>query len=547
MTAPDDFERAEEALRPGRALKERHLSEAAALMRVRRYGQAGNLLREYLKSHSQDVSALHLLAENMARQGRTGEALGTLELALAAAPEARAPRYAYAELLAKGNRPGEALAQAEVLLAAEPRNPLFRRLKAIALEAAQQHEAAAELWRALTADYPDEIELWLRYGHALRGTGARDAAVAAYRQAIAYAPSFGAAWWALADMKTVRLDDADIAAMEAQIERAKPADRVRLNFALGKAYGDRAQYEKSFEHYARANALHRQDLEHDPDVLTGYVARCKRVFAAELFRTRAGMGCPSPDPIFLVGMARAGSTLVEQILASHSKIEGTRELADLAQISRRIQTELGPSAAVNYPQALAMLDGPTLKALGERYIETTRAHRKTGRPFFTDKMGPNFVHVGLIKLILPNAKIVDVRRHPLASGMSIFAQLFPKGENHAYRLADIGRLYRDYADLMAHFDAVLPGAVHRVHYETLVAEPEGEIRRLLGHLGLAFEPQCLDFHQTERVVTTVSAEQVRVPLYRDALAQWRRYEPWLGPLKEALGPALDAYPHAPEA
>jgi tetratricopeptide (TPR) repeat protein len=547
VTVPVDFEEAAEALRPDRELPERHLSEAAALIALRRHGQAGKLLREYLKSHSQDVRALHLLADNMARQNRIGEALGVLARAIAAEPGLPAPRYAFAELLLKANKPQDARAEADTLLADEPANPMFRKLKATTLEALEDHDAAAAVWRALTDDYPDEIELWLRYGHALRAKGAADEAIAAYRKAIEFAPGLGAAWWALADMKTFSFEEADILAMESQQHSAPPSERARLHFALGKAYGDLAQYDTSFVHYAKANALQRQTLHHDAEVLSSYVARCKRVFTPALLRERAGLGCRNGDPIFVVGMARAGSTLVEQILASHSQIEGTRELTDLAALSRHIQAELGSSVGTDYPQVLAMLDGATLESLGERYVQTTRAHRKTGRSRFTDKMGPNFVHVGLIKLILPNAKIVDVRRHPLACGFSIFAQLFPRGENHAYRLADIGRLYRDYVDLMAHFDRAAPGAVHRVLYEALVADPESQIRRLLDYLGLPFEAACLDFHKTERVVTTVSAEQVRRPLYREALEQWRHYELWLGPLKEALGPVLDAYPHAPEA
>lgn len=404
-----------------------------------------------------------------------------------------------------------------------------------ALEAVEDYAAAAAQWRALLSDHPARPDLWIRLGHALRGMGAMDDCIAAYRRAIALDPASGGAYWSLADLKTFRFDAAEMEHMEAQLARTGLAaeERVRLHFALGKAYADRALHETSFAHYAKGNALHRVRLKHDPDILSAYVARCKRLFTAELFRGRGG--CDSAAPIFVVGMARSGSTLVEQILASHSQVEGTRELSDLAALAR----------LPGYPESLAGLDASALTEMGQRYLARTEPHRKLGRPRFVDKMGANFVHVGLIRLILPNAAIVDVRRHPLACGLSNFMQLFPSGQNDAYRLSDIGRLYRDYVELMAHFDRVLPGAVHRVFYETLVSEPEREIRRLLDRLDLPFEPACLDFHRNVRAVTTASAAQVRRPLYRDALEQWRPYEPWLGPLKTALGPVLDAYPQAP--
>jgi hypothetical protein len=280
-------------------------------------------------------------------------------------------------------------------------------------------------------------------------------------------------------------------------------------------------------------------------VLAAYVAGCKKFFTPEFFARRKDFGAPGRGPVFIVGMMRAGSTLVEQILASHSQVEATRELADLSAISRQLQAD-ATAKGISYWQRLERIDAEEAARLGTRYLSAVEPHRRLGKPLFLDKMGANFALVGLIRLILPEAKIVDVRRHPMACGFSVFTQLFPSGQNDCYRLGEIGQQYRHYVELMAHFDAVQPGTVHRVFYEDLVACPEREVRRLLDHLGLAFEPGTLEFHKSTRAVTTVSAEQVRRPIYQDALEQWRHYEPWLGPLADSLGPALAAYPAVPE-
>ena len=546
MSAADDAIRtATEALRADRALSHPRLREAAAHLQANRPGAAAALLQQHLKAQPRDARALHLLAESAARSGQLAQAEAMLAQCVALAPQSEAARFAYANILIRVAKPEAALGEAATLLAREPRNPLFRRLEALALEAMDDFTAAAEIWRGLLKDYPSRPDILMRYGHALRALGEREPAVAAYRKATELVPGFGGAWWSLADMKSLRFRDDEVAQMQRQLARAdlKPEDRTQIHFALGKAHDDRAQYEQAFQNYARGNALHRQSIHHDPEMLTAYVARCRALFTADLFADRAGAGAQSAEPIFLVGMARSGSTLVEQILASHSAIEGTRELVNLAALSHEIQTALAPKLGVSYPEILGRLDGATLTGLGERYLAGVRAHRKLGKPHFTDKMGANFVHVGLMRLILPDAKIVDVRRHPMAAGFSIFAQHFPRGQNDSYRLSEIGRVWRDYAALMAHFDTVLPGKVHRVFYERLVAEPEAEVRRLLAYLGLPFEPQCVEFHKTERVVTTASSEQVRTPLYANALEHWRHYERWLAPLKDALGPALETYPH----
>jgi tetratricopeptide (TPR) repeat protein len=544
----NDFASAMEAIRPDRRLPNPQLQRAANLLNDGRYVMAAKITQQVLNSYPQDVAALQLMAEIATRHGPPDEAESLLNQCIRLAPNSAPARFAYAAALLKVNKPEAAAEQAEWLLQRDPRNPVFRSLKPLTLEAIGEYETAAALWRALTEDYPERVECWLRYGYALRAIGDRDRCVAVFRKVIELQPAFGEAYLALANLKTFRFGDSDPAQIEAQIERTglEPNDRVQMLFALGKAYADQKQYAKSFSNYARGNALHRVGITHDPDIGTVYVRRSKSVFTREFFREREGGGSQSTEPIFLVGMLRAGSTLVEQILASHSQVEGTRELANLGAVSKQAEDQYSADNPTNYPAVLGKLDAGERLRLGERYLESVRVHRKLGRPRFTDKMGGNYVYIGLLQLILPRAKIVDVRRHPLACGWSNFAQHFAKGQNFSYRLADIGRLYRDYVELTAHFDRVLPGKVHRVFYENLVTNPEAEIRGLLNYLGLPFEESCLQFHKTDRAVTTISSEQVRSPIYRDALEEWRHYEPWLGPLKAALGPVLDAYPAVPD-
>jgi tetratricopeptide (TPR) repeat protein len=381
----------------------------------------------------------------------------------------------------------------------------------------------------------------------LRSVGRQDECVAAYRKAIALLPTFGGAYWSLANLKTFRFTDDEIKNIETLLAGSQliPDSRVCLHFALGKAYADRKHYGQSYQNYAKGNALFRLRIDDDPDILTDHVRMTKNLMTAEFFHTREGYGCEAYDPIFIVGLPRSGSTLVEQILASHSAIEGTKELPDLLLIGKALEARVAPLHGCGYPDVLGKLDASTLRDLGEQFMASTRIYRKLGRPFFTDKMGANYLHIGLIQLILPNAKIIDMRRHPMACSFSNFTQHFDKGQTYSYRQTDLGRSYRDYVDLMAHWDRTLPGRVHRIIYEELVADPETQIRRLLGYLELPFEEACLNFHKNDRVVTTVSSEQVRTPIFKEGLEQWRYYEQWLGPLKAALGPVLDAYPNVP--
>lgn len=543
----DDLVRWAESLQGDLRLRHPRLREAAALFHSGDLGRASKLLRTFLATHRDDPGALRLLAETTKREGRNDEARDLFELAVKAAPDFTAARFAFAKSLLAANRPDAALAEIDALLVKDPRNPLLREQRALTLEALEHHAETAAIWRKLLCDYPHRAEWWLRLGHALRGIGQLDECIEAYRQALAIRPSFGAAWWTLADLKTFRFGDAEIGEMESHLASADlpSADRTRIHFALGKACEDMKAFEQSFHHYARGNALHRMGLSHDPAELDNYVARCKEFFTREFFDARRGWGSESNDPIFVVGMGRSGSTLVEQILASHPAIEGTGELTEIYPLARRLLAEFGGGDRNGFPGVLAKMSRDLADQLGREYLARAGLHRKLGRPHFADKMGANFANVGLIALILPNAKIIDVRRHPLACCFSNFAQLFPKGQEATYRLADIGRAYRDYVELMVHFDRVLPGKVHRVCYERLVGAPETEIRQMLDYLGLPFDEVCLRFYETGRVVTTISSQQVRNPIYHDAVERWRNYEPWLSPLKSALGPVLEAYPEVP--
>jgi tetratricopeptide (TPR) repeat protein len=381
----------------------------------------------------------------------------------------------------------------------------------------------------------------MSYGHALKTVGRQQDGIAAYRRALDLAPSLGEVWWSLANLKTVPFTDADVAAMEEALTRPGLAaeDLYHLHFALGRAYEERKAFEASFRQYDEGNRLRREAIGFDIAEFESFIADSKRLFTAGFFAERAGMGCPDPDPIFILGMPRSGSTLVEQILASHSMVEGTMELPDIPALARRLGLGKPGADGAAYPGCLADLDAEALAALGREYLERTRIQRKTDRPYFIDKLPNNWAHAGLIRLILPNARIVDARRHPLDCCFSNFKQHYARGQGFSYSLDDMGRYYRSYVDLMAHMDAVLPAPPYRVIHERLVDDPEGEIARLLDHLGLPFEPACLAFHETERAVRTASSEQVRRPINRAGIGQWKPYEPWLDPLKAALGPVLD--------
>lgn len=536
----DEAERAElDAI--AASIRDPALMTAAEALVENRLNEAERILRPRLKEQPFDVAAIRMMGELAARLGRLVDAETLFRRALELAPAFTAARANLAAILVRLNRPTDAIKVLDRLLDADPGNAGHQNLMAAALGRIGDYEDALGLYEKVLALVPGQPKVWMSYGHVLKTVGRQPDAVAAYRKAISLSPRLGEAWWSLANLKTVKLGADDIAALSDALARPDLTvdDRFHLHFALGKAADDGGQAAEAFGHYAEANRLRRAMIRYDPAEVGAHVARCRALFTPTFFAGRAGWGCEAPDPVFIVGLPRAGSTLIEQMLASHKAIEGTIELPDLPAIARRLG---GPEDA--YPECLANLSAADCAALGAEYLERTRIHRKTRRAYFIDKLPNNWMHVGLIRLILPNAKIIDARRHPLDCGVSNFRQHYARGQAFSYALDDIGFYYRDYAALMAHFDCVLPGRVHRVIHEALVADPEAVLRRLLRYIGLRFEADCLRFHENARAVGTASSEQVRRPINRDGMDQWRRYDPWLGPLRNALGPVLDDYPPA---
>jgi tetratricopeptide (TPR) repeat protein len=549
LRASGDDEPAEEAELQAIAasVRDPRLIEAAAALVEGKLAVAEHRLRPHLREKPTDVAAIRMMAELAGRLGRYQDAEALLRRALELAPAFTAARANLATVLYRQNRPAEAIETLDSLLGEEPDNPAHQNLKAAALGRIGGYEESILIYQQVLARFPDQPKIWMSYGHVLKTVGRRDDSVAAYRRALSAAPTLGEAWWSLANLKTVEFGADDIAAMEAALGEPSLAedDRFHLHFALGKALEDRGEWERAFGHYAEGNRLRRELIDYDPAQMSGHVRRSEALFTPAFFADRAGRGCPAPDPIFVLGMPRAGSTLIEQILASHPQVEGTMELPDIPAMAKRLGGRKLKSDESAYPDCLAGLGAEELRALGEEYLDRTRIQRKTGRPLFIDKLPNNWAHVGLIHLILPKAKIVDARRHPLACGFSNFKQHFARGQGFSYDLAELGAYYRLYVRLMRHFDEVLPGRVHRVVYERMIEEPEAEVRRLLDYLGLPFDPACLRFYENERAVRTASSEQVRRPINREGIDQWRPFEPWLGPLEDALGSVLDCYPDVP--
>ncbi|MDK4805027.1 MAG: sulfotransferase [Novosphingobium aromaticivorans] len=523
---------------PPRPVYDPRLLAAASAMNANRLPEAEPLLRALLREDPFDVRAIRLFAELAGRIGRYGDAENLLRRAIELDPAFTPARANLALVLYRTNRAAEALDQLAQVTREDPDNPSHANLAAAANGRIGAFDAALALYEKVLADAPAQPRVWMSYGHMLKTVGRQADGIAAYRRALALMPGLGEAWWSLANLKTVRFSDEDIAAMEQALSDPGlgAEDRWHLDFALGKAFEDRREAQTAFAHYAAANALRRKRIPYKADETTATIDAMIAVATPALFEAGEGAGCPAPDPIFVVGMPRAGSTLVEQILASHSQVEGTSELPDIAQLARKVP---------DYPAGLAKLTREDLRAMGESYLHTTRIQRHTARPLFIDKMPNNWVHVPLIRLILPRARIIDARRHPLGCCFSNFKQHFARGQGFSYDLEDMGRYYADYVRLMAHVDAVQPGTVHRVIYEAMVEETETQVRALLAACGLPFEEACLAFHKTERAVRTASSEQVRQPIFREGTSAWKPFEPWLDPLRAALGPVLESYPHAP--
>jgi tetratricopeptide (TPR) repeat protein len=529
--------------RPGtpKRLRNPNLQKIADEIEANNLQTAERKLSEYLCTSPQDAEALMLMGRAAERRGNAAEAVSLLSRCLELAPDFADARFMRARLLSRLHRYAASLADLDQLPAKERRDRQSRELKADVLTKIGNDDGAREIYEGLIAEYPRQAESWVLYGGTFRARGDPGQGAAAYRKAIECRPSCGWAWWSLADVKGLRFTPADIRFMQAQLSRfdLSPEDRTYLLFALAKAHEDNHDYQQAFEHYVKANAFSQHRIKGEFSITT-QVKRAKALFTAEFLARQAGCGCTSSGPIFVLGRPRSGSTLVEQILASHSAIEGTGELPYIGDLVQQLGNR--QLHATGYPEVLENLDGTTLTGFGESYLESAAAHRRHNRPYFVDKRPANFLHVGLIHLILPNAKIIDVRRNPAAASLSMFKQDLGRTN---LSLEGLGRAYRDYVELMAHFDRVLPGRIHRVIYEELIANPEAEIRNLLRYLGLPFEGNCLSHETTERAIRTPSSEQARQPIYDEAVDYWRNFERWLSPLTKSLGSVLTNYPAVP--
>lgn len=535
----------EAALQRHLACSTRHpeLITAAQHLQAGRLAQAEPLIKGVLKRDPTDVSAIRMLADLGFRLGRLQDARNLLERCLELAPDFTLARQDYAACLRRLQHYPEALAEIESLLRDDPDNPRYLILKGSVLTQLGEHGSALAIFERVIKDYPNQSSAQLSYGHNLKTLGRVDEAIAAYRRAVEITPTAGEAYWSLANLKTFRFSDEDLAAMRAAIEAGggDSDDQNHLAFALGKALEDRKEFEESFHFYQLGNRMRGRDHPYHPKRAMYNAVRQTKTCTTEFFAARRGGGCQARDPIFIVGLPRAGSTLLEQILASHSQVEGTTELPDIIALSRELGGSRRDNPATRYPEILKELTSEQRETLGRRYLDSTRIHR-SGLPHFIDKMPNNWLHIGLIHLILPGAKIIDARRHPMAGCFACYKQLFARGQTFTYDLTHLGYYYRNYINVMDHWDRVLPGRVLRVQYEDMVANPERQIRRVLDYCDLPFEEQCLRFYETDRAVRTPSSEQVRQPIFREGLEQWRNYEAHLDPLRKALGPLLERYP-----
>jgi tetratricopeptide (TPR) repeat protein len=495
---------------------------------------AEDVIRPFLKRNRENVEAMRLLAKIAYENEYPNDSEILLESVLELAPDYHAARYDYALALIDLHKHARAREEIEKLIAIDPANPANRITLASILVALGELDDAVDRYRQIIQERPGDAVVSQSLGHALKTLGQHEEAVAAYRRATEIRPSFGEAYWSLANLKTYRFTDEELVRMrEQEAEEAIQAeDRYHLCFALGKSLEDRKEYAESFIYYERGNALKKLEVRYRAGLQEKSAGRLREICTAEFFAERKGRGCDSPAPIFVLGLPRAGSTLLEQILASHSEVEGTMELANIPRLvgalSARERRNHTP-----YPDLLTDLSAEECLEFGENYLRDTMDYR-SGKPYFIDKMPNNFRNIGIIQLILPNAKIIDARRDPMDCGFSNFKQLYANGHHFSYNLEDIGRYYRNYLEMMDHCDQVLPGRVLRVQHEDVLNDLEGSVRRILEYCELPFEQACVEFHKTDRRVHTASSEQVRRPINRDGVDRWKAYDDWLGPLKLSL-------------
>jgi tetratricopeptide (TPR) repeat protein len=529
------------------ATSDPRLQDAAFALVANELPQADARLRKHLDAFPNDIAALRMLAEVAARLRLYPEAERLLYRCLELAPSFDGARQTLAMVLNRAGKPALALQHVDRLLSQDATNPAYLNLRAAVLANLGDYAGSIATYERVLRSHPRQPKIWMSYGHSLRTSGRYTECVTAYRKALSHQPTLGEAYWSLANLKTFRFENGDVDRLYVlrADTRLSDEDRLHIEFALGKALEDRQRFSEAFEHYSAGNALRKNLHPYDAQVVTEHTRRVKELFTSEFLSSRRSMGVSAVDPIFIVGLPRAGSTLIEQVLSSHSRVEGTIELPDIIQIVAELSGRRKADSETTLFESMEELSPQQIRELGERYLATTRVHRKFDRPHFIDKMPNNFLYVGLIHLILPSAKIIDARRHPLACCFSAYKQHFARGQNFSYSLHDLGRYYRDYVSQMAHFDRVLPGRIHRLYYEAMVDDTENQVRMLLNHCGLAFEESCLRFYENNRPIRTASSEQVRQPIFRHGVDQWKKFEPWLGPLKEELGNVLDCYPDVP--
>lgn len=521
---------------------ERRLTALAAEhQKAGRFDEAEQLYRRILRQNPKNIDAMRLLALIAVRGGREGEAETLLQQAILLAPDFLAAHLDLGQVRKEQDRYAEALASFDDALKLDPANPQAHFLRGSTLALAAFTKEAIEAYRRCLALNPVHLGALIGIGHLYKATGDYEKAVASYDQCIRERPDFGEIYWSLANLKTYRFDDAAVAEMERRIDQGgiTVQSEVNFRFALGKAYEDRKDYERAWQFYASGNAKQRAEVSYDP-VQTEFINdRILKVFTQDFLEARRGRGNPDPAPIFILGLPRSGSTLLEQILASHSQVEGTSELPYLG----RIAASLGRNRAdgINYPEAVRELKPQDFESLGRDYLALAKMHRRSGAPRFIDKMPNNFPNIGFLALILPNARIVDARRQPLDACLSCYRQLFAKGQAFTYDLNEIGEYYLQYQRMMDHWAEVLPGRVLTVQYEEVVAGLEPQVRRLLDFCGLAWEDACLRFYESDRPVRTPSAEQVRQPIYDKSVGHWRHYATHLEELMTVIEPIRNRY------
>ena len=506
------------------------------MMEEGKLSKAEQLCRNFLQKNPKNIEGMRLLADLGVKTNVLDDAEFILESALVYEPDNRLVRFDYMNVLYKRQKFELCMEQAQVLLDAEPENRQYRFAYANQCVAVGRFEEALALYDEFVAADPDAAPAHLLRGHTLKTVGRVEEAVEAYRSVYRARPDFGDAFWSLANLKTYQFDSTEIEHMREhqQSDATALEDKIHFSFALGKAMEDAEDYAASAKYYLLGNELKKEQTQYDKERMSYKLELQQKFCTTELFQNFGNSGCLAPDPIFIVGLPRAGSTLLEQILASHSMVDGTLELNNIPAIAHRLNGRRSVNEEPRYPQVLEKLTPEIAQRLGQTYIDETQVHRE-GAPFFIDKMPNNFRDIGLIKMILPNAKIIDARRHPMSCCFSGFKQLFFEGQEFTYGLEEVGAYYRNYVELMDHWDDVLPAFVLRVQHEDVVDDLEGQVRRMLDFCGLPFEQSCVDFHENKRSVRTPSAEQVRQPIFRTALDAWQNYEQWLGPLKQSLG------------